>query len=307
MKAFVFPGQGSQQVGMGKDLYASNPLARELYDRAEEFLGFPLKRFSFEGPEEELKQTRVTQPALFVHSVILDRLLKEAGFQPDMVAGHSLGEYSAVVSSEALSFEEALALVKLRGELMQHAGEIRPGTMAAIIGLPDEDVEAVCKDASSAGVVVPANYNSPGQLVISGSVDGVHAAMQLAKERGARRAVELVVSGAFHSPLMESALEKLKDAIEAARFKSPRIPLVPNVTAQPTREPEEIKKQLIQQLVQPVRWVESVRNMIEQGVTQFYEVGSGRVLAGLIKRIDRSVPCTPVSTLADLKRLTASE
>ncbi len=303
MIAFVFPGQGSQQVGMGKDLYESSSLAREYYDRAEEVLGFNLKEISFNGPEEELKQTRVTQPALFVHSVILDRLLKETGLQPGVVAGHSLGEYSAVVSAEALSFEEALPLVKLRGELMQHAGEIQPGTMAAILGLADDVVEAVCREASEAGVVVPANYNSPGQLVVSGSVEGVHRVMELAKEKGARRAVELVVSGAFHSPLMESALEKLKEAIENANFKAPEIPLVPNVTAKATKDPEEIKKQLIRQLVQPVRWVKSVREMIGLGVTQFYEVGSGKVLAGLIKRIDRSVPCTPVGTVADLEKM----
>ncbi len=305
MIAFIFPGQGSQQVGMGKDLYESFPLARTFYDRAEEILGFPLKKYSFNGPEEELKQTRVTQPALFVHSVIVDQILKEAGIRPEIVAGHSLGEYSALVSAEALSFEEALPLVKLRGELMQHAGEIRPGTMAAILGLSDEEVEALCREASASGVVVPANYNSPGQLVVSGSVEGVRKAMELAKEKGARRAVELVVSGAFHSPLMESAIEKLKEAIENADFRKPRVPLVPNVTAQATTDPAEIREQLVRQLVQPVRWVESVREMVRQGATQFYEVGSGRVLTGLLKRIDRSVSCTPVGTVETLSKMTA--
>ena len=305
MIAFIFPGQGSQQVGMGKDLYESFPLARTFYDRAEEILGFPLKKYSFNGPEEELKQTRVTQPALFVHSVIVDQILKEAGIRPEIVAGHSLGEYSALVSAEALSFEEALPLVKLRGELMQHAGEIRPGTMAAILGLSDEEVEALCREASASGVVVPANYNSPGQLVVSGSVEGVRKAMELAKEKGARRAVELVVSGAFHSPLMESAVEKLKEAIENADFRKPRVPLVPNVTAQATTDPAEIREQLVRQLVQPVRWVESVREMVRQGATQFYEVGSGRVLTGLLKRIDRNVSCTPVGTVETLSKMAA--
>ncbi len=305
MIAFIFPGQGSQQVGMGKDLYESFPLARTFYDRAEEILGFPLKKYSFNGPEEELKQTRVTQPALFVHSIIVDQILKETGIRPEIVAGHSLGEYSALVSAEALSFEEALPLVKLRGELMQHAGEIRPGTMAAILGLSDEEVEALCREASASGVVVPANYNSPGQLVVSGSVEGVRKAMELAKEKGARRAVELVVSGAFHSPLMESAIEKLKEAIENADFRKPRVPLVPNVTAQATTDPAEIREQLVRQLVQPVRWVESVREMVRQGATQFYEVGSGRVLTGLLKRIDRSVSCTPVGTVETLSKMTA--
>jgi len=303
--AFIFPGQGSQQVGMGKDLYESFPLARTFYDRAEEILGFPLKKYSFNGPEEELKQTRVTQPALFVHSIIVDQILKETGIRPEIVAGHSLGEYSALVSAEALSFEEALPLVKLRGELMQHAGEIRPGTMAAILGLSDEEVEALCREASASGVVVPANYNSPGQLVVSGSVEGVRKAMELAKEKGARRAVELVVSGAFHSPLMESAVKKLKEAIENADFRKPRVPLVPNVTAQATTDPAEIREQLVRQLVQPVRWVESVREMVRQGATQFYEVGSGRVLTGLLKRIDRSVSCTPVGTVETLSKMTA--
>ncbi len=305
MIAFIFPGQGSQQVGMGKDLYESFPLARTFYDRAEEILGFPLKKYSFNGPEEELKQTRVTQPALFVHSIIVDQILKETGIRPEIVAGHSLGEYSALVSAEALSFEEALPLVKLRGELMQHAGEIRPGTMAAILGLSDEEVEALCREASASGVVVPANYNSPGQLVVSGSVEGVRKAMELAKEKGARRAVELVVSGAFHSPLMESAVKKLKEAIENADFRKPRVPLVPNVTAQATTDPAEIREQLVRQLVQPVRWVESVREMVRQGATQFYEVGSGRVLTGLLKRIDRSVSCTPVGTVETLSKMTA--
>jgi len=288
---------------MGADVYASHKLAKEYYDFANAVLGFDLKAVSFEGPEDRLKQTYITQPALFVHSVILDALLKEKGVRPGMVAGHSLGEYSAVVSAGALAFEQALPLVKLRGELMQHAGEKQPGTMAALIGLSEESVRELCEAASSEGVVVPANFNSPGQIVISGSVEGVHRAMEMAREKGAKRVVELVVSGAFHSPLMESAVEELEKALKAAHFRRPEIPLVPNVTAQATTDPEEIRSNLLQQLTHPVRWVESVKGMISKGVTQFFEVGSGRVLTGLSKRIDRSIPCVPVGTVRDLEKI----
>ncbi|NOY77966.1 MAG: ACP S-malonyltransferase [Calditrichaeota bacterium] len=303
MTGFVFPGQGSQQVGMGADVYASHKLAKEYYDYACTVLDFDLKTVSFEGPEDRLKQTYITQPALFVHSVVMDALLKEKGVRPGLVAGHSLGEYSAVVSAGALTFEQALSLVKLRGELMQHAGEKQPGTMAAIIGLSEENVRELCKTASSAGVVVPANFNSPGQIVISGSVEGVHRAVELAREQGAKRAVELVVSGAFHSPLMESAAGELEKALKAADFHKPEIPLVSNVTARATTDPEEIRSNLLQQLTHPVRWVESVKEMIARGVTQFFEVGSGRVLTGLSKRIDRRVPCVPVGTVQDLEKI----
>ncbi|HDZ11027.1 MAG TPA: ACP S-malonyltransferase, partial [Bacteroidetes bacterium] len=213
-----------------------------------------------------------------------------------------LGEYSAVVSAGVLNFEDALRLVKLRGELMQHAGEKQPGAMAAVIGLPEEAVQEVCDEASSAGVVVPANFNSPAQIVISGSAEGVHRAMELAKARGAKRTVELVVSGAFHSPLMADAVEELRAALEKSDFRIPKIPIVPNVTAQATSDPQEIRLQLVRQLTRPVRWVESVRAMIAKGTVRFYEVGAGRVLTGLIKRIDRRVPCTPVGTLQDLEK-----
>ncbi len=288
---------------MGADFYKFHRLARKYYDFANTVLGFDLKKVSFEGPEDALKQTYITQPALFVHSIILDVLLEEKGIRPEMVAGHSLGEYSAVVSAGALSFEEALPLVKLRGELMQNAGEKQPGAMAAVIGLSEALVEEICKTASSEGVVVPANFNSPGQIVISGSVEGVHRAMEMAREKGARRVVELVVSGAFHSPLMESAVEELENALRAADFRKPEIPIVPNVTALATTDPEEIRTNLVHQLTHPVRWVESVREMISKGVTQFFEVGSGRVLTGLSKRIDRSVPCAPIGTAQELEKV----
>jgi len=303
MIGFVFPGQGSQQIGMGADLFSFSELAKKYYNFANRLLDFDLKKVSFEGTEDDLKQTYVTQPALFVHSVILDVLLKERGVTPEIVAGHSLGEYSAVVSAGALSFEEALPLVKLRGELMQHAGERQPGTMAAIIGLSEEVVEKVCEAASSEGVVVTANFNSPGQIVISGSVEGVHRAMELAREKGARRVVELVVSGAFHSPLMESAVRELENAIKAADFRKPEIPIVSNVTAQAATDPKEIQANLVKQLTHPVRWVESVNEMISKGVTQFFEVGSGRVLTGLSKRINRSIPCASIGTVQDLEKV----
>ncbi len=303
MIGFVFPGQGSQQIGMGADLFLSYDLAKKYYDFAETLLGFDLKKFSFEGSENELKQTYVTQPALFVHSVVLDALLRERGIRPGIVAGHSLGEYSAVVAAGALTFEEALPLVKLRGELMQHAGEKQPGTMAAIIGLSEEAVHEVCEAASSQGVVVPANFNSPGQVVISGSVEGIHRAMELARQKGAKRVVELAVSGAFHSPLMRIAVDELEKALQIADFHKPEIPLVPNVSAQATTDPEEIRSNLLQQLTLPVQWVESVREMISKGVTRFFEVGSGRVLTGLIKRIDRRIPCMPVGTVQDMENL----
>ena len=304
--SMLFPGQGSQFVGMGRDLYEAFPGVRDSYDRAEELLGFPLKTVSFEGPEEELKQTRVTQPAIFVHSVAVFRLLQERGVKPAAVAGHSLGEYSALVANGALRFEDGVKLVGLRGRLMQEAGTREPGTMAAMIGLKPEQVEGICRRASEeAGVVVAANFNSPEQIVISGTVAGVHRAMELARENGTKRVVELVVSGAFHSPLMASATEELAGAIQRTEFLPPTCPIYSNVTAAPTVDPDEIRANLVSQLTSPVRWVESVRNMIAAGHREFLEVGPGKVLSGLLRRIDRSVSCKPVGTAGDLEKLAA--
>jgi len=288
---------------MGKDLYETFPIARELYDQAVNILGFDLRSLSFEGPEEELKQTYITQPAIFVHSVIVNRLLDQRGISPHIVAGHSLGEYSALVAAGVLDFESGLRLVKLRGELMQRAGEENPGTMAAIIGLNPLEVEDLCREASEVGVVCAANFNSPEQVAISGSIEGVHRAMELARARGAKRVVELVVSGAFHSPLMKGAEERLGQALEQTAFHDPRMPVVPNVTASPTTRSEEIRQNLLRQLTHPVRWVESIQKMITFGAHQFLEVGPGRVLTGLLRRINREVQGIPVGTLEDLNRL----
>ncbi len=286
MKAFVFPGQGAQFVGMGKDLYESNALAKELFDKANEVLGFHITDIMFDGTAEELKQTKVTQPAVFLHSVISALCLGD-DFQPAMVAGHSLGEFSALVAAGALSFEDGLKLVHARALAMQKACEAVPGTMAAIIGLPDEKVEEVC--ASVAGTVVPANYNCPGQLVISGEVDAVNAACEKMKEAGAKRALPLPVSGAFHSPLMQPAKEELQAAIEATEFKAPKCPVYQNVDAQPHTDAAEIKANLIAQLTGSVRWTASVQNMIADGADDFTECGPGKALQGMIGRISRDV------------------
>ena len=281
--AYVFPGQGAQFVGMGKELYSSHPVAKELFDKANEILGFRITDIMLDGTDEELKQTKVTQPAVFLHSVIRAVCLGEE-FQPDMVAGHSLGEFSALVASGALSFEDGLRLVSKRALAMQAACEANPGTMAAVLGLPDEKVEEVVKSIEGA-VVVAANFNCPGQLVISGSIEGVDKACELLKEAGAKRALRLNVGGAFHSPLMEPARVELEAAIEATEFHAPRCPIYQNVTAAPTTDIDTIRRNLIAQLTAPVRWTESVKAMVADGASRFVEVGPGAVLQGLVKKI----------------------
>jgi [acyl-carrier-protein] S-malonyltransferase len=289
MKAFVFPGQGSQFVGMGKDLYENHTLAKELFDKADSILGFKITDIMFAGTDEQLKQTNVTQPAVFLHSVISALCLGDA-FKPDMVAGHSLGEFSALVASGALSFEDGLKLVAARANAMQKACEKNPGTMAAIIALPDETVEHVCEEVSKEGkVVVAANYNCPGQLVISGEKDAINEACEKLKAAGAKRALPLMVGGAFHSPLMQPAKDELQDAIEKTNFSTPSCPVYQNVDAKPHTDPSEIKANLIAQLTSPVRWTKSVQNMIADGADDFTECGPGRALRGMIGRIDRSV------------------
>ena len=289
MKAFVFPGQGAQFVGMGKDLYENNALAKELFDKANEVLGFKITDIMFNGTDEELKQTKVTQPAVFLHSVISALCMGDA-FQPDMVAGHSLGEFSALTAAGALSFEDGLKLVHARALAMQKACEIAPGTMAAVIGLPDETIEQVCAEVSTEGnVVIPANYNCPGQLVISGNEDAINTACEKLTEAGARRALPLPVSGAFHSPLMQPAKDELQAAIEQTEIKAPKCPVYQNVDAKPHTDPAEIKANLIAQLTSSVRWTASVQNMIADGADDFTECGPGKALQGMIGRIDKSV------------------
>ena len=287
-KAYVFPGQGAQFVGMGKDLYESNAKAKELFDKANEVLGYSITDIMFNGTDEDLKQTKVTQPAVFLHSVISALCLDE--FNPDMVAGHSLGEFSALTAAGALSFEDGLRLVYARAMAMQKACEAAPSTMAAIIALPDDVIEKVCAEISKEGnVVVPANYNSPGQVVISGNVDAIKDACAKLKEAGAKRAIPLAVGGAFHSPLMEMARVELAKAIEAAPVSTPICPVYQNVDAKPHTDPKEIKDNLLKQLTSPVRWTQSVINMMGNGMTDFVECGPGQVLTGLIGRIQKSM------------------
>lgn len=283
MKAYVFPGQGAQFVGMGKDLYETSTIAKEMFDKANEILGFNITEIMFNGTDEELKQTKVTQPAVFLHSVILAKTLTD--FKPEMVAGHSLGEFSALVANGTLSFEDALQLVSKRAMAMQKACEITPSTMAAVLNLDDKIVEDIC--ASIDGVVVAANYNCPGQLVISGETKAVEFACEKMKEAGAKRALILPVGGAFHSPMMEPAREELAAAIEATTFNTPICPVYQNVTAAAVSDPAEIKKNLITQLTAPVRWTQSVQQMIADGATSFTEVGPGKVLMGLINKINK--------------------
>ena len=286
MKAYIFPGQGAQFSGMGLDLYENSPVAKELFETANEILGFCITDIMFTGTAEQLKQTNVTQPAIFLHSVILAKVLGDS-FQPEMVAGHSLGEISALVTAGVLSFEDGLKLVSKRASAMQKACEMRPSTMAAVLGLEDEIVEEVC-DAVD-GVVVAANYNCPGQLVISGEVSAIETACELLKEKGARRALVLPVGGAFHSPMMEPAREELAAAIKETHFNEPKCPVYQNVTANAVNSAAEIKENLIKQLTAPVKWTQSIQAMIAEGGTQFIEVGPGKVLQGLMRKIDRSV------------------
>lgn len=291
MNAYIFPGQGAQFTGMGQDLYDEYPQAKDLFEQANEILGFDITKIMFKGTKEELTQTKVTQPAIFLHSVILGKTLGER-FQPKMVAGHSLGEFSALVANQTLSFKDGLQLVAKRALAMQKACEMQSSTMAAVLGLEDTVVEEICQ--GTPGIVVAANYNCPGQLVISGEVEAVENACEVLKEKGARRALVLPVGGAFHSPLMEPAREELAAAIEETTFSQPNCPIYQNVSATAVSDPETIKKNLVAQLTAPVKWTQSVQQMVKDGATNFTEVGPGKVLTGLVKKIDKEVEAKAV-------------
>ncbi len=297
---FLFPGQGAQYVGMAKDLYDNSVEVREMIKTADDVLNINLSDIMFNGPEEKLKQTEFTQPAIFIHSVVLCSLTRL--LTPQAAAGHSLGEYSALVSAGAIQYYEAVQLVRERGTAMQQSGIDNPGTMAAVIGLTPEKVEQCCREASEFGIVQPANFNSPGQIVISGSVEGVKNGMELCKENGARMVKELVVSGAFHSPLMESAKEKLKAALDKTNIYDARFPVYANVSAKPVTKKDEINDMLYKQVTSPVRWEEIIKNMISDGIDEFYEIGPGKVLQGLVKRINPGVKCNGIDKYSDLEQ-----
>jgi [acyl-carrier-protein] S-malonyltransferase len=299
-KAFLFPGQGAQYIGMAKDLYDNSVEAKEMIKTADEAVGANLSHIMFNGPEDLLKQTEFTQPAIFLHSVVLASLIRT--IQPEAAAGHSLGEYSALVSANAIQFYDAIKLVRERGKAMQQAGIDNPGTMAAILSLSPEAVEEACKEASIEGIVQCANFNSPGQIVISGSIPGVRKGMELCKAKGAKLVKELVVSGAFHSPLMQPAKDKLKTALEQSNFYDARFPVYANVTAKPVTQKEEIKKLLFEQVTTPVRWEETIINMIHDGVDEFYEIGPGKVLQGLVKRINPDVKCFGIDKFNEVEK-----
>jgi [acyl-carrier-protein] S-malonyltransferase len=299
-KAFVFPGQGSQYVGMAKDLYENSVEANEMIKTAEEAIGINLSHIMFNGPEDSLKQTDITQPAIFLHSVVLSSIIRT--IEPDMVAGHSLGEYSALVAAKSIQFYDAVKLVRHRGSAMLHAGKEKAGTMAAIVGLSSQILEEICSEASSQGIVQCANFNSPGQIVISGSVEGVRSAMLISKSKGAKLVKELVVSGAFHSPLMFDAKESLKVKLDSTTFYDAKIPVYANVSASPVNNKDEIINLLYQQLDKPVRWEETIVNMVNDGADEFYEIGPGKVLQGLIKRINPNVQVIGIDKYSDVER-----
>lgn len=299
-RAFLFPGQGSQYVGMAKDLFENSVEAKEMIRTADEALGVNLSYLMFNGPEEQLKQTEFTQPAIFLHSVVLSSLIRTMEF--NAAAGHSLGEYSALVATNAIQFYDAIKLVRARGVAMQKAGQENPGTLAAVVGLNPDSVEQFCAEASSEGIVQCANFNSPGQIVISGSVTGVRKAMELCKKGGAKLVKELVVSGAFHSPLMHSAQDSLKDSLNSTNIYNSRFPVYANVTAKPVTKSDEIKELLYQQVTSPVRWEETIINMINDGIEEFYEIGPGKVLQGLVKRINPDVRCFGIDKFEDVEK-----